>query len=147
MYSGPGLRVLWLVCLMMVVPPLSAEVYKWVDENGLIHYSDSKPENQAFEQVEINAGSYTGVSYATLKDDVGKQVIMLSADWCGVCKKAKRYFRRNGIRFTELDIEKSTKGKRLYQKLGARGVPVILVGRERMNGFSEAGFERLYSKG
>jgi len=52
--------------------------------------------------------------------------------------------RRKGIRFTEYDIEKSSKGKRLYKNLGARGVPVILVGKKRMNGFSEAGFEKIY---
>jgi len=51
---------------------------------------------------------------------------------------------RKGIRFTEYDIEKSSKGKRLYKNLGARGVPVILVGKKRMNGFSEAGFEKIY---
>ena len=44
----------------------------------------------------------------------------------------------------EYDIEKSSKGKRLYQDLGATGVPVILVGKQRMNGFSEAGFELIY---
>jgi glutaredoxin len=68
---------------------------------------------------------------------------MLSASWCGTCKKAKQYFRRNGIPFREYDIENSSRGKRLYEQLGATGVPVILVGKQRMNGFSEAGFERL----
>jgi glutaredoxin len=69
---------------------------------------------------------------------------MFSASWCGVCKKARKYFRKNKIRFTEYDIEKSSRGKRLYRDLDATGVPVILVGKQRMNGFTESGFERIY---
>ncbi len=69
---------------------------------------------------------------------------MFSASWCGYCKKAKAYFKENRIRFTEYDIEKNSKGKRLYTQMGATGVPVILVGNKRMNGFSESGFNRLY---
>jgi hypothetical protein len=29
--------------------------------------------------------------------------------------------------------------------MGATGVPVILVAKQRMNGFSEAGFEKIYN--
>lgn len=45
---------------------------------------------------------------------------------------------------TEYDIEKDAQARREYDALGARGVPVILVGKKRMNGFSAAGFEKLY---
>jgi glutaredoxin len=93
--------------------------------------------------------SYGTVSHDTEransnKADTKKNVVIYSASWCGVCKKAKTYFRRNGIPFTEYDIEKGTRAKRMYKKLGATGVPVIIVGRKRMNGFSEAGFNRIY---
>ena len=69
---------------------------------------------------------------------------MYGASWCGYCKKAKKYFNKNNIRFVEYDIERSTKGKRDYKALNGTGVPIILVGDQRMNGFSEAGFERMY---
>jgi len=68
---------------------------------------------------------------------------MFSTEWCGVCKKAKKYFRENGIRYKDYDIEKSSKGRKLYDDMGATGVPVILVGKKRMNGFSASKFERL----
>jgi glutaredoxin len=62
----------------------------------------------------------------------------------GVCKRAKRYFKANNIPFVEYDIEKSRKAAREYKKLGGRGVPLILVGKQRMSGFSEAGFKKIY---
>ena len=69
---------------------------------------------------------------------------MYSANWCGVCKKARRYFEKQGIDYKEYDVETSARGKSDYKKLGAKGVPVILVGKQRMNGFSVDGFEKLY---
>ena len=132
----------------------AAEVYTWTDENGVVHFSDQKPEDREVKQLEFPVSTYEGVSYTTVvepqvpdRSDDGarrKRVVMFSASWCGVCKKARKYFRRQGIPFTEYDIEKSSKGKRLYENLDATGVPVILIGKQRMNGFTEAGFERIY---
>jgi len=145
----------WLMLLLSVLlisGHASADVYKWVDEDGITHYSDKKPENEEFTEVLVS--SYQSVSYANVTDetsrgvtgtaDKGKKVVIFSADWCGACKKAKKYFRRKGIPFREYDIDKGSKAKRLYKQLGATGVPVIIVGKKRMNGFSEAGFERIY---
>ena len=136
--------LLLLVLPVLMATPASAEIYKWTDEQGQVHYSDQKPKDQEFNEVEIEGGTYKNVSYGTTNVDTGKQVIMLSAVWCNVCKKAKSYFRRNGIQFTELDIEKNSRGKRLYEQLGAKAVPVILVGTNRLNGFTEEAFKRIY---
>jgi len=142
------------VSIWLIAGSVSAEVYKWTDDKGIIHYSDKKPANQEVTELEFKIATYDTVSYGTVNHDTEKaninkaepkkNVVIYSASWCGVCKKAKRYFRRNGIPFKEYDIEKSTKAKRMYKKLGATGVPVIIVGRKRMNGFTEAGFQRIY---
>lgn len=72
---------------------------------------------------------------------------MYSTTWCGVCKKAKRYFNQNGISYTEYDVEKSAKGKSDFKAMNGTGVPIILIGDARMYGFSPARFERLYFGG
>ena len=136
------------VTLLIIAIPSSAEIYKWVDEDGQIHFSDQKPENHVVTEIEVEIGSYQSVSYDAFEVDrsisaAGAKVVILSASWCGSCKKAKKYFRKNRIRYTDYDIEKSSRGKRLFEKMGATGVPVIIVGDKRMNGFSESGFERL----
>ena len=65
----------------------------------------------------------------------------------GYCKKARNYFNSKGIPFKEYDIEKSQSAARRHKEMGASGVPVILYRDKRMNGFSEAGFERIYKPG
>ncbi|PUD99939.1 MAG: hypothetical protein C3L25_04075 [Candidatus Sedimenticola endophacoides] len=74
------------------------------------------------------------------------RVVLYGAAWCGVCERAKRYFRARRIPFTEYDVEKSAKGRRDYRRLGGRGVPIILVGKRRMDGFSEEHFATLYRR-
>jgi len=68
---------------------------------------------------------------------------MYATSWCPYCAKARAYFARRNIVYEEIDIEKSPKGRAEYGKLGARGIPVIFVGSQRMNGFSEARLSQL----
>ncbi len=72
-------------------------------------------------------------------------MVMYTTSWCGVCKRARNYLTAEGIEFSEYDIEKSRKGKREFDRLGGKGVPVILVGKQRMNGFSKEKFAQLYA--
>jgi glutaredoxin len=63
-------------------------------------------------------------------------VVFYSATWCGYCRAARDFFDRNGIAYTELDIEKSQRGADEYDKLGRGGIPLIFVGDERIRGFN-----------
>lgn len=63
---------------------------------------------------------------------------MLSTAWCGVCKRARAWLTQNRIPFTEYDVEHDPKGQAEYRRLRGRGVPIILVGDQRMDGFNSA---------
>lgn len=65
-------------------------------------------------------------------------VIMLSASWCGYCRRAREFFVRERIDYCEYDIETSATGARRHAAIGARGVPVILVRGQAIVGFSPA---------
>jgi len=71
-------------------------------------------------------------------------VVMYSTSWCGVCKKARRYFNAENIVFKEYDIEKSKRRRREYDQRGGNGVPLIVVGDEQMSGFSKSRFVQMY---
>jgi len=134
---------LFLLCIF-TSQPLFAEIFKWTGENGKVYFSDTKPRHLQSSEVKLKISTYKNVSYDKSLFNTGKKVVMYSTSWCAYCKKAKKYFKEQGIRFTEYDIEKNLMAKRRYKKMGAKGVPVILVGNARMNGFSEKGFERIY---
>ena len=131
-----------------------SKIYKWVDEDGKTHMSDKPPALIKFDEVKVKVNVISSQNSSIKNNPINishnkltapnKKVVMYGAEWCGVCKRAKRYFNKNNISFTEYDIDKSKKGRREYEKLGGGGVPIILVGKQRMNGFSASSFQRFY---
>ena len=63
-------------------------------------------------------------------------VVLLSASWCGYCRKARAAFRAWGVDFREFDIETSAIGRRAYALIGIRGVPILLIGERQLFGYS-----------
>ena len=84
-------------------------------------------------------GATGGASTTKSKD----KVRLFTTVWCGYCKKAKAHLTAKGVPYDELDVESSEHGRSEYAKLGARGVPVILVGSQRMDGFDAAGLDAM----
>ena len=127
---------------------LATDIHQWRDKEGKLHFGDKSPVNIQSKLVSVKSNVYKTPSTERLDDDFSPagKVVMYSATWCGYCKKAKKYFAKNNIPFQEYDVESSRKGQRDYKRLGARGVPVILIGKQRLNGFSAASFEALYMK-
>jgi glutaredoxin len=135
-----------------------AEIYKWTDKNGVIHYSQNKPDEIAVEEFQIKSYKTVLIEENIDIDNTDaeeikkkparlrrKKVVMYSAEWCGVCKQAKRHFRKNNVRYTNYDIDKNSNAKKRFAKMGGKGVPVILIGKKRMNGFSAGGFDQIYN--
>ena len=133
-----------------------AELYRWVDDEGTIHFSDRAPDGAA-ERIElepINAvAPVDELEPADGAVDTGERaragggrVTMYSTSWCGYCRRAREYFRAEGIPFSEHDIEASARARRAYDRLGGGGVPLLEIGGRTMNGFSVEGFERFYRR-
>jgi len=147
----------FLMLLMLHFPQqATAEVYKWVDEAGRIHFTDSPPEGKKAKSVNITPpNTYNSPSADSIKNTLARptgvtsgkpKVIVYSTTWCGVCKKAKRWLRQNKIAFREYDTEKSARGRRDYKKMKGRGVPIFKVGTQRLNGFSPSSLTQALRK-
>ena len=67
---------------------------------------------------------------------IGKHVVMYTTSSCPACKAAKAYFAQKGVKYEEHDVQNSPEARDAFLKLGGRGVPLILVGNEKMEGFS-----------
>ena len=63
-------------------------------------------------------------------------VVLYATDWCGYCKKTRRFLDSKGIPYKEFDIEKSAEGRKAYEALGGRGIPLIDVNGTLIRGFS-----------
>ncbi|MCK5419363.1 MAG: DUF4124 domain-containing protein, partial [Desulfobacterales bacterium] len=120
-----GLLLAFLV-LILAIGTSSAEIYRWVDENGVVHFSDSPTEiiSEANEQEEVSSPDPNpednfpptaetqnitlDPNFFDLLDESREDPVTVNAptveiyetSWCGYCKKAKNFFRSRGIEFT-----------------------------------------------
>lgn len=114
-----------------------AEIYKVVGPDGKITYSDREPQAAAkADRLKIQPSS-GGTSAAA------PRVVLFSAQWCGVCREAKSYMASRSISYEEWDVDKSDYAQAKLREFGTRAVPVILVGNQKMIGFSSDRLEAM----
>jgi len=147
-------KMLYVLILLLPIS-VCAEIYKTVDKNGRVIFTD-KPTAKA-EQVEVDteantADGLSGSAYSKANDIKSKKsakqksVVMYSTSWCGYCAKARAHMQSRGIKYKEYDIEKSESHKRKYKQLGGSGVPFFVVGKETMGGFSPSKLEAMLGR-
>jgi glutaredoxin len=73
----------------------------------------------------------------------GKRVVMYTTASCPACRAAKTFLARKGVSYEERDVQRSSDARKEFESLGGRGVPLILVGNERMEGFNPQRFEQM----
>ncbi|WP_229685921.1 glutaredoxin family protein [Longimycelium tulufanense] len=56
------------------------------------------------------------------------QVVMYGAEWCGDCRRAKAWLRRNEVPFVEIDVEHDEAAREEAVRLsGRRNIPVVVL--------------------
>ena len=54
------------------------------------------------------------------------KVTMYGAEWCGDCRRSKRFLDQNNVSYTYVDVEHDEKGKdKAIQISGKQSIPVI----------------------
>ena len=147
-----------LLLLLLTGAAGAGSIYKWVDDQGVVHFSDHAPEagqvEGAIETRQEVASSPSSPppaaetaqppetmppSAAQERKDVTVEIYTTS--WCRYCQDAKNYFQSRGIGFKEYDIEKDLKAARRHKRYNPRGgVPVTVINGRPIVGFAPAAF-------
>jgi glutaredoxin len=93
-------------------------------------------------------GFNDSVTYATevAKVKTVPAIQIYSASYCGECKRAKAYMEEKGIKFVDYDIESDIEKRREFYARGGRGIPLLIIRGEMMEGFDEELFEYLRAR-
>lgn len=156
----PRCLVLLSCCLVAAAPALGQMVYKSVGADGKVSYGDRPPtEGQVVMSRSFTAAPSTVLpvsmverlrkfrqSAGTPAPAVGG-VVLYSAAWCGYCTKAKAYLDAKRIRYSEVDIDTEAGLASFSQAGGGKGVPLLVAGDKRIQGFSVASYDALFGKG
>jgi glutaredoxin len=74
----------------------------------------------------------------------GPRVVIYTSADCAHCRRAKAFLHGRGIPFRDMDIGANRRALKEFQRLGGRGLPLLLIGDRRLDGFSEQRFLALY---
>ncbi len=152
----PRRPTILLLAALAAAAPAAAQVYKWTGPDGRTHYGDRPPEEAKAQSLRIGVQSHTGPATLDTWTDVIRRppppttaqpgavpITFYSTAWCPHCKRARQYFARKGLEVREVDVESSEEGLREFREFGGQGVPLILVGDQRMRGFDEQAMDKL----
>ena len=71
------------------------------------------------------------------------RVVLFSTSTCSWCRRAKRYFKEQGVPFKEINVERDPQAARdIVRKTGQTGVPVIKIGGAWIVGFDKERIDR-----
>ena len=88
--------------------------------------------HRLFPEPEYRTGDF-GALYA----QAGQEIVMYSNSTCPYCTKARELFAKEGVKFTEYQVDKSKAAAAEFQRRGGRYVPLLYIGEREISGFRE----------
>lgn len=128
-----------MLMLATLQPVIAAELYRWVDSEGKVHYGDV-PANDA-NQLEVK--KFTAppppVSPSSYELDRAKKnfpVMLYVIRNCGdVCQQARDFLSKRNIPYTETVLKNQQEINDLRDKSGSDLSPTLSVGKDWLKGF------------
>lgn len=140
------MRFILLLCCIAAGLAQAAELYRWVDADGKVHYTDQPPPPSAkkVEQKKLSGSTIdtSQLPYAT-QQAIKKSPVTLYANECGEpCTQAREHLGKRGIPYTGKNPETSVAdGEALKKLVGSAIVPVLVVGSSVSKGYEKGAWD------
>ena len=126
----------------------AATLYRWVDDQGVVHVSENPPEGKMdVAQAVVGEAPDKGPKAEEKKEFRVRpgEITIYTMPTCPWCHRAKAWLRDKKIRYKEVDVSTDKKGlEEMVRISGQTGVPVILVGTEVIVGFNESRLNEIF---
>lgn len=142
-----------LVAVLLAAHALgaSAQLYRWTDSSGRVHYTDTPPPPSATDVKQKSVPvSGSGPSEPFVLQQARKDfpVKLYTAPGCQPCDSARELLNKRGVPFSEVSISgEPDKLEELQKTTGISGVPALVVGRHVQGGFEDAIYHRMLDEG
>jgi glutaredoxin len=131
-------RVAFALLATLIAGSASAQLYRWVDAEGKVYYTDQPPANA--KNVETHKTTANVVSsttpFAVQQATKNFPVKIYTGTNCGSpCSDARDLLARRGVPFNEVSVTQPAQLDELKKVSGGEEVPIVLVGRAVLKGF------------
>ncbi len=133
-----GKVILAVLLLAAATAAAQQTLYRWVDKEGRVHYTDTPPpaEAQQQERKKMGGGAEAAALPFAVRQAASRYPVTLYAGDCGeVCDQARKLLEGRGIPYTEKDGRLPAEQAELKKLAGAAEVPVLKVGGQVLKGF------------
>ncbi|MHB1590742.1 MAG: glutaredoxin family protein [Sulfuricella sp.] len=133
-----------LLCMFAVYSAQSASLYRWVDFDGKVHYTEEPPPPSAARKIEEKTlgtppSDDVPLPYASRLAAKNFPVTLYNSACGEPCTQARELLTKRGVPFNEKDAGTAKVQTELKKLIGALEVPVLVIGTEtRLKGY-EAG--------
>lgn len=134
--------------LLLCAASAGAQMFKWVDAKGVVHYSDQPPPAQQA-KVELKAPS-SGASAPALPFELASAarthpVVLYTTGTCGACDQGRALLTARGVPFAERTVNSAADQEKLKQAGSLGRLPLLQVGHTSLVGFEEGNWNSALS--
>jgi glutaredoxin len=128
--------------LSLACSEASAQAYRWVDQDGKVHYTQTPPppEARSVQRKNFRGGGVdvSSLPYATQVAAKNFPVALYTEPNCGIpCDRARALLVRRGVPFKEVSAVTQKDIDELTRLSGKNQVPLLAVGSQMQSGFRE----------
>jgi glutaredoxin len=140
-------RLAIALVLMGGAASAAAQLYRWTDEKGKVHFGDTAPPASARDvrkkQVATgSASSEESLPFALRQPMKDYPVTLYSSPSCESCGPARSVLNARGVPFKEVSVRTDEQIAELTRAAGGNVVPALLVGSSVIKGFEEGAYQR-----
>ena len=145
------LSIPMLLALLAVAHTATAQVFQWVDDKGITHFSDQPPPPGATAKaptaLKTAAGSASGsgLPYELAQAVRNHPVVLYTASSCAPCDQGRSLLGARGIPFTEKSVATDADIAQMKAAGGDGQMPLLFVGRNKISGFQEGAWNAALS--
>jgi glutaredoxin len=143
------MRRLIFAVLLSAAFAASAQLYRWTDENGRVHVTDTPPPSSAKNvrkrAIDATPGAESGTSqpYAVQLAAKNYPVTLYTAPDCAPCGAARTLLNQRGVPFREVSVTGEKESEQLRSAVGSLSVPSLVVGSSTQKGFEQGAYHAL----
>lgn len=140
-------RLVLAMAMVAFAASAAAQLYRWKDEQGKVHFSDTPPPAGAREVQKKgvaagSAGASENLPFALHQPMKDFPVTLYSAPSCESCSPARAFLNARGVPFKEVSVRTDEDIAQLNRAIGGNVVPALLVGSTVIKGFEEGSYQR-----
>lgn len=124
--------------LLLAAAGASAQMYKWKDAKGVVHFSDQPPPDRAakVEKKSFDSGARdASLPYALAEAARRNPVVLYTTDDCKACDQGRALLHQRGVPFVEKTVNSNEDQQKLKEAGSSGQLPLLVVGGSKRIGF------------